>query len=91
MFTDPTRGQMTTDYVRTTPRIADRVKNMVTLVGVDVSMTGRMAFRLKTGSRASRRAGGSGRVQFNTRLASHGTVGRLWSGSCCGCLFSYRL
>lgn len=38
---------------------------MLTLVGVDVLITGRMEFRLKTGVRASSKDGGSGREQFS--------------------------
>lgn len=43
----------------------NRVKSMLTLVGVDTFMTGRMDLMLKTGSSASSREGGSGREQFS--------------------------
>lgn len=41
----------------TTPRIPYRVKKVVTSVHVDMFLTGRMSFKLKTGDRASSRAG----------------------------------
>lgn len=49
----------------TTPKMPNRVKSRVTLVVTDKFMTGRMDLSSNTGLRASSRAGGSGREQFN--------------------------
>ena len=46
---------------------------MVTLVGVDKFMTGRMDFRLNMGLRASIKAGGSGREQLSM-MELHGAT-----------------
>ncbi len=51
----------------TTPKIPNRVKLMLTMVGFDTFTTGRIELMLKTGLRASSREGGSGWEQFDMK------------------------
>ncbi len=60
----------------TTPRIPYMVKNMLTLVGVSMFMTGRMALMLKSGVRAFSREGWLGSEQF-TSMALHRAAERV--------------
>lgn len=54
---------------------------MVTLVVLEMFRTGRMALRLKTGLRASSRAGASGREQFS-RAGVHGAEAAKTRNTC---------
>lgn len=51
----------------TTPKMPYMMKSMLTRVGVDVFMTGRMELRVKTGFRASNKDGKSGWEQFSIK------------------------